>query len=164
MNLQAEVPGCVKSGGSSINIWAMSLYWRKIVFNCRPSAVHLLELWISMLQSTSLLGISDSCLPKGKWPWLELPLVAQKPLLQPTEQQFNPTHSSWNTSSVSGTLMCIVLHPVYPGYLELSLTTPGVSGRKHSFLICARFCCLWTKFCCYWRMDALRASSWAKIS
>lgn len=76
------------------------------VLNCCPSMGALLELWISMLQSTRLHGIPDSSVTKSKWPWFELPpslpLVAQKPLFQPTEQRFSPTPSPSTTTSVSG--------------------------------------------------------------
>lgn len=76
------------------------------VLNCCPSMAAFLELWISLLQSTRLHGIPDSSVTKSKWPWFELPpslpLVARKPLFQPTEQQFNPTTSPSTTASVSG--------------------------------------------------------------
>lgn len=76
------------------------------VLNCCPSMAAFLELWISLLQSTRLHGIPDSSVTKSKWPWFELPpslpLVARKPLFQPTEQQFNPTPSPSTTASVSG--------------------------------------------------------------
>lgn len=106
LNLQTKIPGSVKqSSFSNENLNQISFREKDVVLNCCPPAEALVELWISMLWSTSLHGISDSSVIKGKWPRFELPpslpLIARKPFFKPTEQQFSSTPSPSNTTSDS---------------------------------------------------------------
>lgn len=134
------------------------------MLNCCPSAGALLEPEFLCSRVLVFMGFQTHLLQKANDPDLNFlqvfPLLLKSlyfsQLSNSSVAPLLPSTLLWSLK----TLLCIILDTMYIRYLELSLTTPGISGRKDSWLLCE----LLPKFCCYWRRDALRAASWAKIS